>query len=647
MHRCHQCGKVLHELPYKCRRCGNIFCSDHHLPENHNCSRHHHHDYKPQQRFCGNCGREITGMPYHCHRCGRGFCDHCRRPEIHGCNVDSPTPAPDTPPKKTPKQNFDWGKIREYLTLEHFTIISILIIIVGFLFRTVHPDSTFQTFLTVGLVCFAFAYFLYSVKCWGAGNYLHSVLLLTIPLFVYTLSTTKIMESSITNIGFYLFILFCIYAVLSAVMIYVSNLIKTAIEEHILKIHRYHRRYFFPNISYSIIGVIVVSFLLMNAQTGSVFSENTNLVLKSAINTNPYSQISSDSPTNSSIKTTVIQTPISYQLSSTREIPAPPNLETGATTRTFDYVLRGRSGSITTTLYSGIENYLGSISKPATCVRYNGDPSSCTQEETRLYYLKYLDESSQKKTLNELVSRIKSQTSNKDDQARIAISLVQNIPYDYNSLNSRSTDMKYPYEVLYQNTGVCSEKSLLLAYLLRELGYGVVLFEFESENHMAIGIKSPSQYSYKNSGYAFIEATTPSIVTDSNGDYVGAGKLTSSPEIMQISQGDTFSSVSEEYLDAQLFNQLLSMGQVLDISHYNQWVGLMQKYGMKTTGGSLSQVTAFPTYAYNVQTNSATCNVDLGQFCQVGSNCCRKNGLCYSQCTRGTWDPQSCTCLVG
>jgi len=37
--------------------------------------------------------------------------------------------------------------------------------------------------------------------------------------------------------------------------------------------------------------------------------------------------------------------------------------------------------------------------------------------------------------------------------------------------------------VLYEDKGVCGEKSLLLAYLLRELGYGVVLFEFKPENH--------------------------------------------------------------------------------------------------------------------------------------------------------------------
>lgn len=38
-------------------------------------------------------------------------------------------------------------------------------------------------------------------------------------------------------------------------------------------------------------------------------------------------------------------------------------------------------------------------------------------------------------------------------QARIAISLVQNIPYDYANLYSvsRTESTKYPYQVLYEN----------------------------------------------------------------------------------------------------------------------------------------------------------------------------------------------------
>jgi hypothetical protein len=35
---CAYCGKELKGLPYKCRYCGEYFCVDHQLPENHACS---------------------------------------------------------------------------------------------------------------------------------------------------------------------------------------------------------------------------------------------------------------------------------------------------------------------------------------------------------------------------------------------------------------------------------------------------------------------------------------------------------------------------------------------------------------------------------------------------------------------------------
>jgi hypothetical protein len=34
---CDYCHKISDELPYRCKFCGETFCSDHRLPENHEC----------------------------------------------------------------------------------------------------------------------------------------------------------------------------------------------------------------------------------------------------------------------------------------------------------------------------------------------------------------------------------------------------------------------------------------------------------------------------------------------------------------------------------------------------------------------------------------------------------------------------------
>ena len=110
---------------------------------------------------------------------------------------------------------------------------------------------------------------------------------------------------------------------------------------------------------------------------------------------------------------------------------------------------------------------------------------------------------------------------------------------------------RYPYEVLYDMQGVCGEKSELLAFLLREIGYGVTFFYHKQENHESLGIKCPIEYSLGNTGYCFIETTGPSIITDNEIEYVGGIKLFSEPEVMIISEGTSLGDDLYEYEDAK------------------------------------------------------------------------------------------------
>ncbi|NTW27606.1 MAG: hypothetical protein HGA36_04735, partial [Candidatus Moranbacteria bacterium] len=68
--------------------------------------------------------------------------------------------------------------------------------------------------------------------------------------------------------------------------------------------------------------------------------------------------------------------------------------------------------------------------------------------------------------------------------------------------------MLYPYETLFEQAGVCSDKSLLATALLRQLGYGTAIFAYEQDNHMAIGIACPKAASTYGSGYCYGETTS-------------------------------------------------------------------------------------------------------------------------------------------
>ena len=85
------------------------------------------------------------------------------------------------------------------------------------------------------------------------------------------------------------------------------------------------------------------------------------------------------------------------------------------------------------------------------------------------------------------------------------------------------------------------EKADLLAYLLRELGFGVAIFEYEFEEHRAVGIKcGVGNY---DSDYCFIESTDYYPVGQIPQDYVGGVDIrNANPEIVIISEGMSFSN---------------------------------------------------------------------------------------------------------
>lgn len=124
-------------------------------------------------------------------------------------------------------------------------------------------------------------------------------------------------------------------------------------------------------------------------------------------------------------------------------------------------------------------------------------------------------------TVTELAGRIRElgqKNGLSDDQiVELTATFVQNIAYDQAKTDRREsgqdTDAEkvtYPYEVLYEEKGVCQDKSYLAYRLLKELGYGVAIFLFPDpkDNHMAVGVRCPAQYSNYDSGYCFLETTS-------------------------------------------------------------------------------------------------------------------------------------------
>jgi hypothetical protein len=248
-------------------------------------------------------------------------------------------------------------------------------------------------------------------------------------------------------------------------------------------------------------------------------------------------------------------------------------------TRILTYIHNGIENSVTLRVYKDVNDHL-SMKNPL----FSWDLSQ--------YYLEYLMSTTQRHYLNTLIEAIWERTKNIDDQVRIAVNLVQKIPYDmdkprFEMKYNPNVKIRYPYEVIVDNKGVCCEKSLLLAFLLRELGFGVALFIFEKESHMAVGIKCPKEFSYYNTGYAFIETTGASIATDIQLYYKEINnlgifwkQLTSSPRIIPLCDGSSFDSVYQELFDAKEWNELNEKYRFEGGYYDERRVRLIQKYGL-------------------------------------------------------------------
>lgn len=240
------------------------------------------------------------------------------------------------------------------------------------------------------------------------------------------------------------------------------------------------------------------------------------------------------------------------------------------------YVLRGEEGEIDFTVYEGMYNYLSNVPRS---IYYSDDEIPSRAD----FKLKNMNEKEQRELLLPLVVKIQEITDDKNDQLRIAISLIQNIDYGFSNktnlfMGNGINYSRYSYEVLYDSQGICGEKSALLAFLLREMGYNVSLFYYAQENHEALGIKCPVSKSFDDTGYCFIETTGPAILSDDSIEYIDGITLNSEPQIMILSEGDSLGRNLYEYRDAKIMKRLRQGKFVL--FRNSKLEKLQEKYGL-------------------------------------------------------------------
>ena len=190
------------------------------------------------------------------------------------------------------------------------------------------------------------------------------------------------------------------------------------------------------------------------------------------------------------------------------EVPFPAL--TDPDSHVFNWQYKDVNYSLTETLYQSVYEYYDAQPKTFS---YSGNLPDDWEDE---YYGMFLKTNDSDQTIAKVASDIQALGQkhglNSDQIVDLTLAFVQSIPYDDSrakEILSKTGDvqMQYPYETLYRQTGVCSDKSLLATAILRQMGYGVALFAYEQDNHMAIGVQCPKDSSTYGSGYCYGETT--------------------------------------------------------------------------------------------------------------------------------------------
>lgn len=236
--------------------------------------------------------------------------------------------------------------------------------------------------------------------------------------------------------------------------------------------------------------------------------------------------------------------------------PAPAHAELAR----FSFRYRGRDYQIEQSFSPAL--YAAYQSSPKVYTYSSNNPPANLREA---FYGLFLTIRAEDASLRQLASKLQALAREQkwtDDQlAEFALAFIQSIPYDSAKLDesgTANTNPYYPYETLYLNRGVCSDKTFLAVALLRELGFGAAILDFPERNHSAVGISCPVEHSLGGSGYCYGETTNyfplgvipqtisagqAQAVTDYNHlfDPMSLGRI----EIYQKSSGKSYGGIAQ------------------------------------------------------------------------------------------------------
>ena len=126
-----------------------------------------------------------------------------------------------------------------------------------------------------------------------------------------------------------------------------------------------------------------------------------------------------------------------------------------------------------------------------------------------------------------------------DEYLELMARAIQEIPH-----GAARADFMLPAEMIALRSGVCSEKSLLLAALLKHEGYDASIIVFDGRKHVAVGVACEGP-GYLGTGYTFVETTRGMYVGQVSPEFRSVGPVTDMPQVVSTSEGRGYTSTGE------------------------------------------------------------------------------------------------------
>ncbi len=175
--------------------------------------------------------------------------------------------------------------------------------------------------------------------------------------------------------------------------------------------------------------------------------------------------------------------------------------------QSFNFKYKNESYLLNLNLSSELYNYYRNLQK-----NFSFPLNSDLSIMRNIFYGNFLSLNESDQSIKNLLAEAKKiaqeKSWNQEELLEFLLAFIQYIPYDNEKVLSGSNiNPFFPYETLYLNKGVCSDKTFLALVIARELNYGAAILDFPEINHSALGLACPKEDSIRNSGYCFLETT--------------------------------------------------------------------------------------------------------------------------------------------